>query len=133
MHPLRFPNSGIRAKIFMRKIGFKLHVKRLNRVKSFYAFLLHFRSKRSECKGQPGMATSSPPVGAAGHLQGGRSAAAKASLQGGNRLWPARRGGRQRLPTVCPQGTAPAASRGGCRRARAAAACVGAAMATTMT
>ncbi|RWW82110.1 hypothetical protein BHE74_00009446 [Ensete ventricosum] len=24
MHPLRFPNSGIRAKVFMRKIGFKL-------------------------------------------------------------------------------------------------------------
>ncbi|RRT45537.1 hypothetical protein B296_00013351, partial [Ensete ventricosum] len=24
MHPLRFPNSGIRAKVFVRKIGFKL-------------------------------------------------------------------------------------------------------------
>ncbi|RWV78991.1 hypothetical protein GW17_00059941 [Ensete ventricosum] len=24
MHPLRFSNSGIRAKVFMRKIGFKL-------------------------------------------------------------------------------------------------------------
>ncbi|RWV78742.1 hypothetical protein GW17_00060239 [Ensete ventricosum] len=24
MHPLRFPNSGIKAKVFMRKFGFKL-------------------------------------------------------------------------------------------------------------
>ncbi|RWV82094.1 hypothetical protein GW17_00056435 [Ensete ventricosum] len=29
MHPLRFPNSGIRAMVFMRKIGFKLRVTRL--------------------------------------------------------------------------------------------------------
>ncbi|RRT44821.1 hypothetical protein B296_00030938 [Ensete ventricosum] len=28
MHLLRFPNSGIRAKVFVRKIGFKLHVMR---------------------------------------------------------------------------------------------------------
>ncbi|RWW25468.1 hypothetical protein GW17_00010190 [Ensete ventricosum] len=48
MLPLRFPNSGIRAKVFMQKIGFKLRVMRLNRVKSFYAFLLRFCSKRSE-------------------------------------------------------------------------------------
>ncbi|RZS05542.1 hypothetical protein BHM03_00036069 [Ensete ventricosum] len=71
MHPLRFPNSGIRAKIFMRKIGFKLCVMRLNRVESFYVFLLYFRSEGSPCKGQPGMATACPLAGAADHLQGG--------------------------------------------------------------
>ncbi|RZR88241.1 hypothetical protein BHM03_00015783 [Ensete ventricosum] len=45
MHPLRFPNSGIRTKVFVRKINFKLHVMRLYRVESFYAFLLRFRSE----------------------------------------------------------------------------------------
>ncbi|RWV82706.1 hypothetical protein GW17_00055771 [Ensete ventricosum] len=43
----------------------------LNRVESFYAFLLRFRSEGSPCKGQPGMATTSPLDGAVGHLQGG--------------------------------------------------------------
>ncbi|RRT31849.1 hypothetical protein B296_00022968 [Ensete ventricosum] len=66
MHPLRFSNSGIRAKVFVRKIGFKLRVMRLNRIESFYAFLLYFRSKRSkEEAGRP--ATARPPAGAAGH------------------------------------------------------------------
>ncbi|RWV79627.1 hypothetical protein GW17_00059208 [Ensete ventricosum] len=73
MHPLRFPNNGIRAKVFVRKISFKLHVMRLNRVESFYAFLLCFRIEGSPCKGQPGMATASPLAGVAGHLErGGR-------------------------------------------------------------
>ncbi|RWW41308.1 hypothetical protein BHE74_00053214 [Ensete ventricosum] len=44
---------------------------RLNRVESFYAFLLRFRSEGSPCKGQPSMATASPLARAAGHLQGG--------------------------------------------------------------
>ncbi|RRT36701.1 hypothetical protein B296_00039613 [Ensete ventricosum] len=48
MLPLRFPNSSIKAKVFMRKIGFKLCVMRLNRVESFYAFLLHFCCKRNK-------------------------------------------------------------------------------------
>ncbi|RWV95073.1 hypothetical protein GW17_00042333 [Ensete ventricosum] len=61
----RFPNSGIIAKIFVRKIGFKLYVMRLNRVESFYAFLLCFRSEGSPCKGQPGIATASPLAGVA--------------------------------------------------------------------
>ncbi|RRT41995.1 hypothetical protein B296_00019060, partial [Ensete ventricosum] len=66
MHPLRFPNNGIRANVFKQKIGFKLRVMRLNRVELFYAFLLRCCSKRSE---------------------EGRPATARASA-GGGRLWP---------------------------------------------
>ncbi|RWW40069.1 hypothetical protein BHE74_00054538 [Ensete ventricosum] len=66
----RFPNSGISAKIFVRKISFKLRVMRLNRVELFYAFLLHFHSEGSPCKVQPGMTTASPLAGTASHLQG---------------------------------------------------------------
>ncbi|RWW60613.1 hypothetical protein BHE74_00032389 [Ensete ventricosum] len=76
MHPLRFPNSGIRANVFVRKIGFKLRVMRLNRVESFYAFLLHFCSEGSKEEGRP--ATASPHVGPATHGQ----AAAKAPHKG---------------------------------------------------
>ncbi|RZS28739.1 hypothetical protein BHM03_00062391, partial [Ensete ventricosum] len=75
MHPLRFPNSGIRAKVFVRKIDFKLRVMRLNRVESFYAFLLHFCSEGNE-EGRP--ATASPYVGPSTHGQ----AAAKAPCKG---------------------------------------------------
>ncbi|RWW23102.1 hypothetical protein GW17_00012674 [Ensete ventricosum] len=76
MHPLRFPNSGIRAKVFIRKIGFKLRVMRLNRVESFYAFLLHFRNEGSEEEGWP--ATTSPHTRPATHGQ----AAAKPPYKG---------------------------------------------------
>ncbi|RWW35602.1 hypothetical protein BHE74_00059450 [Ensete ventricosum] len=62
-----FPNSGIRSKVFVRKIGFKLRVMRLNRVESFYAFLLYFCSERSE-EGRPTM--TMPPARVAGHGQG---------------------------------------------------------------
>ncbi|RWV97618.1 hypothetical protein GW17_00039581 [Ensete ventricosum] len=77
MLPLRFPNSGIRAKVFVQKIGFKLCVMRLNRVESFYAFLLRLWNKRSEERRQSAMAR--PSVGMAGHGQ--------ASCRG-ERLWP---------------------------------------------
>ncbi|RWW25164.1 hypothetical protein GW17_00010509 [Ensete ventricosum] len=93
----KFPNSGIRAKVFMRKIGFKLRVMRLNHVESFYVFLLHFRSKHSEEEdGRP--ATTRPLAGAVGCGQvgplqrgdllrlmppaRGRSAVAKAPCKG---------------------------------------------------
>ncbi|RRT68347.1 hypothetical protein B296_00012516 [Ensete ventricosum] len=76
MHPLKFPNSGIRAKVFIRKIDFKLCVMRLYRVESFYVFLLHFRSKGSEEEGRP--ATASPHAGLATHSQ----AATKAPYKG---------------------------------------------------
>ncbi|RZS14568.1 hypothetical protein BHM03_00046280 [Ensete ventricosum] len=110
MHPLRFPNSGIRAKVFVRKISFKLRVMRLNRVESFYAFLLRFRSEGSPCKGQPGMVTASPLAGAADNSQGptarGRLAVARPPTKGD------RPQGQQSLAgtTGCGQ---PAASRGG--------------------
>ncbi|RZR73495.1 hypothetical protein BHM03_00024978 [Ensete ventricosum] len=60
MHPLRFPNSSIKAKVFVRKIGFKLRVMRLYHIESFYVFLLHFHSEGSEEEGRP--ATASPHV-----------------------------------------------------------------------
>ncbi|RWV78967.1 hypothetical protein GW17_00059972 [Ensete ventricosum] len=77
MHPLRFPNSGIRAKVFVRMIGFKLRVMRLNRVESFNAFLLRFCNEGNKEEGQQGMAR--PPAR-------GWSAVAKAPLQRGDRL-----------------------------------------------
>ncbi|RWV82224.1 hypothetical protein GW17_00056293 [Ensete ventricosum] len=76
MHPLRFPNSGIRAKVFVQKIGFKLRVMILNRVESFYAFLLRFCCEGSE-EGWPAMA--SHHAGPATHSQ----ATAKAPCNGG--------------------------------------------------
>ncbi|RZS26594.1 hypothetical protein BHM03_00059957 [Ensete ventricosum] len=75
MHPLKFPNSGIRAKIFVRKIGFKLHVMRLNRVELFYALVAAINSESRHClRGRGGhmhdvcmqrwLATAKPPAGA---------------------------------------------------------------------
>ncbi|RRT50193.1 hypothetical protein B296_00004060 [Ensete ventricosum] len=84
MHPLRFPNSGIRAKVFMRKIDFKLHVIRLYCVESFYAFLLRFHSEE---EGRPAMAN--PHAGSATHDQAdykGQLAAVKAPCKCGG--WP---------------------------------------------
>ncbi|RWW19814.1 hypothetical protein GW17_00016104 [Ensete ventricosum] len=103
MLPLRFPNSGIRAKVFVRKIGFKLRVMRLNRVESFYVFLLHFHSEGSE-EGRP--ATTNPHVGPATHGQ----AAAKAPCKGAGRLWPgpAHKEGRRRSQGQQPAGAATA-------------------------
>ncbi|RWW29851.1 hypothetical protein GW17_00005617 [Ensete ventricosum] len=60
MHLLRFPNSGIRAKVFIRKNYFKLRVMRLNHVESFYVFLLYFRTEGNEEEEQQGMAR--PPT-----------------------------------------------------------------------
>ncbi|RWV78039.1 hypothetical protein GW17_00061062 [Ensete ventricosum] len=56
MLPLRFPNSGIKDKVFAQKIGFKLRVMRLNHVESLYAFSLHFCNERSEERGGPATA-----------------------------------------------------------------------------
>ncbi|RWV77363.1 hypothetical protein GW17_00061819 [Ensete ventricosum] len=49
MHPLRFPNSGIRAKVFVRKIGFKLRVMRLNHVELFYVLVAAIGSESRRC------------------------------------------------------------------------------------
>ncbi|RWW61533.1 hypothetical protein BHE74_00031403 [Ensete ventricosum] len=62
-----FLNNGIRAKVFVRKISFKLRVMRLNRIELFYAFLLCFCNKRSKDRGQPAMAR--PSTGVVGHGQ----------------------------------------------------------------
>ncbi|RRT71168.1 hypothetical protein B296_00034001 [Ensete ventricosum] len=64
---LRFPNSGIRAKVFHAKIGFKLRMRRLNHVELFYVYLLCFHSEGSEESGRPTIAR--PFVRAADHDQ----------------------------------------------------------------
>ncbi|RWW11221.1 hypothetical protein GW17_00025190 [Ensete ventricosum] len=63
---LRFSNSDIRAKVFVRKIDFKLHVMRLNRIEPFCAFLLQFCIIRSK---EGWLAMARPPAGVAGHDQ----------------------------------------------------------------
>ncbi|RWW42151.1 hypothetical protein BHE74_00052319 [Ensete ventricosum] len=93
---------------------------RLNRVESFYAFLLRFRSEGSPCKGQPGMAPTplkgwpTTCKGATGCGQGpyagGRLATAKAPMQRDSRLrpGPARKGAapaRSRLQGQPPEGS----------------------------
>ncbi|RWV89457.1 hypothetical protein GW17_00048389 [Ensete ventricosum] len=71
-----FPNSGIRGKAFVLKIGFKPRVMRLNRVESFYVFLLCFCSEGSKEEGR--LATASPYAGPTTHGQ----AVAKAPCKG---------------------------------------------------
>ncbi|RWW11657.1 hypothetical protein GW17_00024720 [Ensete ventricosum] len=115
MHPLRFPNSGIRVKVFVRKIGFNLRVMRFYRVESFQCV----RSKNNEeglvargsrlrprptARGQ--LATTNPPCrggwlhlrppckGAAYHPQG---AAARRGISSPRAAT---------LPAACPQGAA---------------------------
>ncbi|RWV85222.1 hypothetical protein GW17_00053002 [Ensete ventricosum] len=121
MHPLKFPNSGIRAKVFMRKIGFKLYVIRLYRVESFYVFLLRFRREGSEEEGRQPRPTP---------LQG-RPPTARPQPRPPARglLGPARKGG-QRFPRgqQLPMGMADCGQpagvatpwQGGCQRAWAA-------------
>ncbi|RWV78477.1 hypothetical protein GW17_00060553 [Ensete ventricosum] len=46
MLPLRFPNSGIKAKVFVQKIDFKQRVIKLNSVESFCIFLRRVVSKQ---------------------------------------------------------------------------------------
>ncbi|RWW07759.1 hypothetical protein GW17_00028843 [Ensete ventricosum] len=135
MHLLWFPNSGIRAKVFVRKISFKLHVMRLNHIELFYVFLLRFRSKHSEEEeGRPATAKASPQGVAAAHRvstsQGWRlraeasPAMAAAYREQGGWLQGACKG----LPPMA----SPTASRGGdCRWVRAAAVCAAAAATAT--
>ncbi|RWV85164.1 hypothetical protein BHE74_00048903 [Ensete ventricosum] len=101
MHLLRFPNNGIRPKVFVRKIGFKLRAMRLNCVESFYAFLLRFRSEGNKEVGQQGIAR--PPTR-------GRPTAAKAPLRRCDRPRPGRMG---RLPAAHLQGSGLQRSDGG--------------------
>ncbi|RWV77451.1 hypothetical protein GW17_00061716 [Ensete ventricosum] len=95
MHPLRFPNNGIRAKVFVQKIDFKLRVMRLYRVESFYAFLLRFCSEGSKEEGRPAPMQGRPPTARPRPRPAskGRSPAGAAARRGGacghGGLWPA--------------------------------------------
>ncbi|RWV86986.1 hypothetical protein GW17_00051066 [Ensete ventricosum] len=117
MHPLRFSNNVIRAKVFVRKIGFKLYVMRLNHVESFYVFLLYFRSKCNE--EENGRATTArPPAGAADHDRAtckGVVGYGQGPLQRGDWLRPTHRGDKRlrarSLGAWCPQGQHPPAAR----------------------
>ncbi|RZS04420.1 hypothetical protein BHM03_00034749 [Ensete ventricosum] len=117
MHPLRFPNNSIRAKVFMRKIGFKLSVIRLNRVESFYALLLHFRSKDN--KEREWLATAKPPTRVASHSLVIRKGAVDCGQGQPAREAGNTRKGRQMLVS-CKQPPAGAASRMGdaCKQKR---------------
>ncbi|RWV87113.1 hypothetical protein GW17_00050930 [Ensete ventricosum] len=95
---------------------------RLNRVESFYAFLLRFRSEESPCKGQPaickGAAAAAKPPARGDHPKWQQP-------RGHERLWPVHKG---LPPTAKPQGPAAhgatargAAPRSGLSPARAAA------------
>ncbi|RWV94090.1 hypothetical protein GW17_00043407 [Ensete ventricosum] len=95
MHPLRFPNSGIRAKIFVRKIDFKLRVMRLNYVESFCV-----RSKNSEEEVRLAMVM---PTVRGSRL---RPKTPRRGSACGRRQHP-RPGRRWQLPAARPQGAAP--------------------------
>ncbi|RWV82393.1 hypothetical protein GW17_00056110 [Ensete ventricosum] len=137
MHPLRFPNSGIRAKVFVGKIGFKLCVMRLNRVELFYTLVEAISSESRRClqgwgshmQGAVARNGSSPPgVTTHGHDRLWSPAASTQGLAGSDQTT---RGCRPR-PTLPPVGvTALVAGvatpwQGGCRPQRATAACTGA-------
>ncbi|RWV77232.1 hypothetical protein GW17_00061966 [Ensete ventricosum] len=136
MHLLRFPNSGIRAKVFVRKIGFKLRVMRFNRVELLYMLVAAIGSESRRClRGRGGhmhavcmqrwLATARPPVGVAGHGLAtckGRPTAARPPARG-SRWWPlvgmAASDQPARASRWCPTrkglplAASPAASRGG--------------------
>ncbi|RWV78391.1 hypothetical protein GW17_00060645 [Ensete ventricosum] len=121
MHPLVFPNCGIRAKVFVRKIGFKLRVMRLNRVESFNAFTAITARRRgwSWLAARGSRLQPRPPCkGAAGHYQPplqGRPVATRPPARGMPATCKGRPPrGRGRLPTVHPQG-AVAPWQGDCR------------------
>ncbi|RWW26668.1 hypothetical protein GW17_00008934 [Ensete ventricosum] len=131
MHPLRFSDCGIRAKVFVRKISFKLYVMRLNRVESFYAFLLYVYGKRSEERGgwpRLGPLQGWPAMAKAPFRGDHQQARPLAGLAGAcGRRQPPRASRWGRLQTARPQGAAPrpglsparaAASRGSARSRR---------------
>ncbi|RZR99335.1 hypothetical protein BHM03_00028854 [Ensete ventricosum] len=160
MHPLRFPKSGIRAKVFVRKIGFKLRVMRLNRVELFYTLVAAIGSENRRCLRARGghmhavcmqrwLATARPPVGAADHGLAtckGRLPAGATARRGNNpqgvatcghdQLRPARKGQPTSASPTASRGAALVAGvaapwQGDYRPQRVAAACAGATAATT--
>ncbi|RRT37495.1 hypothetical protein B296_00045520 [Ensete ventricosum] len=102
MHPLRFPNSGIRDKVFMRKIDFKLRVMRLNHVELFYAVVATIGSESRRCLWGRGGKLWPGPLQGATVLRGSNLQGAPA--RGHDQLRPARKG----LPPTAN----PVASRG---------------------
>ncbi|RWV90851.1 hypothetical protein GW17_00046910 [Ensete ventricosum] len=116
MLPPRFPNSGIRAKVFMQKIGLKVCVIKLNRIESFYAFLLHFCNKRNKDRGQPAMAR--PYAGVADHGLATCTRATDCSqgpLQRSDRLRPRPLAkGRLDAARASPQGLSPIVAAAAC-------------------
>ncbi|RWW84467.1 hypothetical protein BHE74_00006926 [Ensete ventricosum] len=156
MHPLRFPNGSIRAKVFVRKISFKLRVMRLNRVELFYALVAAkvgaacgggaATCMLSACRGSPLLATckglpaTARPPARGGHLRARPTAAnpqgrsATVSPLGPIGSGQLARGCRSR-PALPPTGAAApvvgvaAPWQCGCRPQRATAACAGVAAA----
>ncbi|RWW01623.1 hypothetical protein GW17_00035323 [Ensete ventricosum] len=105
MLPLRFPNSGIKAKVVRAKIDFKLRMRRFNHVELFYVYLLCFRSEGSEESARS--TTARPFARAADHDQ---------ALCRGDRPWLGIcRGDRLRLARkgTIASGTTPLLRRGG--------------------
>ncbi|RZR93415.1 hypothetical protein BHM03_00021922 [Ensete ventricosum] len=101
MLPLRFPNSGIKAKVFIRKIGFKLHVTRLNHIELFYGFLLHFHNEGYEERGRSAMARPSTRATARGQAK--EAVICGHPTRGGACPWLGRRGNTH--PRPCRRGT----------------------------
>ncbi|RWW59072.1 hypothetical protein BHE74_00034028 [Ensete ventricosum] len=106
-----FPIAVLEPKFSYERFIFKLHVMRLNRVESFYAFLLRFRSEGSKERGRPAMARPSTRAADHGHTpcRGGRPRLAP--LQGRSATTKAFCGGshlRKAVvpPTARPQGVA---------------------------
>ncbi|RWW03938.1 hypothetical protein GW17_00032869 [Ensete ventricosum] len=138
MHPLRFHNSGIRAKVFVRKNDFKLRV-----------IVLHFLAAFSQRRQRGGAASHGQLPCRAGHprLGCGQGQPARGGAYKHGGLQPARKGagyrathlsgGRERLackgllPVARPQGAAardePARGRPLATNPQGAAACAGAA------
>ncbi|RWV84644.1 hypothetical protein GW17_00053628 [Ensete ventricosum] len=77
---------------------------RLNRVESFYAFLLRFRSERSEERGRPTIVRPSARVTATVRPLQGWPQVARVASKGG-RPWPAHKG--RCSPASRPQGQHP--------------------------
>ncbi|RWW44725.1 hypothetical protein BHE74_00049495 [Ensete ventricosum] len=123
MHPLRFPNSGIRAKVFVRKIDFKLRSKEEGRLATANPHAVPTTHGQAAARANPQGAIARRG-GAYGH-DGLRPA------HWGDSRWQ-RSARKELLPAVVTTSTAGVAAplQGSCRWARIAATCVGAAIVT---
>ncbi|RWV77187.1 hypothetical protein GW17_00062025 [Ensete ventricosum] len=110
MHTLRFPNSDIRAKVFVRKICFKLRVMILNRIELFYALVVTIDSESRRCL-RRWLFTTRPLVGAAGLGLATCKGRPPAGTTGYSQ--PSRASRQQPTCKGLPPAASPAASRGG--------------------